>query len=317
MRLPPLNALRAFEAAARHQGYIAAADELFVTRGAISRQIKILEAHMGVQLFHRHARGVALTAAGQRLLPVLTEAFAMMQHEVDRIAADASELRVICPPTLSLRWLLPRVEEFRAAHPEITLRLATDFYGSKGFERAEYDLGISLEKIPGRPADIEVMPLFDMILAPACAPSLLPQLAEGPGALAGLRLLHETPRREDWATWVQHFGVEDVDPASGEAFPNLDMATRAAVLGTGVVMADLVLCRDELERGELVLPFPDMTCGTPAGSYAVIGERQKWHTPKVAAFRDWILDSSAMAAAAMPPGRHPAASGKGALPPRR
>ncbi|UWQ80602.1 LysR family transcriptional regulator [Leisingera sp. S132] len=296
MRLPPLNALRAFEAAARHEGFIAAAEELFVTRGAISRQVKILEDHIGVQLFHRGARGVALTEAGRRLYPVLTEAFAKMLQEVERIAADASELRVICPPTLSLRWLLPQLELFRATHPEITLRLATDFYGSKGFERSEYDLGISLENIPGRPADIEVMPLFGMILSPACAPSLLPALADGPSALAGLRLLHETPRRQDWATWLQHFGVDGVDPASGEVFPNLDMATRAAVIGTGVVMADLVLCRDELERGDLVLPFPDMACATPQGSYALIGDRQKWYDPKVAAFREWLLNSPGMAA---------------------
>ncbi|MGR3758869.1 LysR substrate-binding domain-containing protein [Roseobacteraceae bacterium NS-SX3] len=296
MRLPPLNALRAFEAAARHQGFIAAADELFVTRGAISRQVKILEDHTGVQLFHRHARGVELTAAGKRLYPVLTKAFAMMQREVERIAADASELRVICPPTLSIRWLLPQLEQFRAAHPEIKLRLTTDFYSYKGFEVAEYDLGISLQNRPGRPPDIEVLPLFEMILAPACAPSLLPALAAGPAALAGQRLLHESPRRSDWATWAQQFGVEQVDPARGEVFPNLDMATRAAVMGAGVVMADLVLCREELARGDLVLPFPGMTCGTPDGAYALIGERQKWNDPKVAAFRDWLLSGPCMAA---------------------
>lgn len=296
MRLPPLNALRAFEAAARHEGFIAAADELFVTRGAISRQVKILEDHIGVQLFHRNARGVELTAAGQRLYPVLTGAFAMMQREVEQIAADASELRVICPPTLSIRWLLPQLEQFRAAHPEIKLQLTTDFYSSKGFRGAEYDLGISVENRVGRPPDIEVLPLFEMVLAPACAPSLLPALADGPAALAGQRLLHESPRRFDWATWVQHFGVEQVDPASGEAFPNLDMATRAAVIGAGVVMADLVLCHEELARGDLVLPFPEMTCGTPDGAYALIGERQKWNDPKVAAFRDWLLSGPCMAA---------------------
>ncbi|WP_259973339.1 LysR substrate-binding domain-containing protein [Leisingera aquaemixtae] len=296
MRLPPLNALRAFEAAARHEGFIAAADELFVTRGAISRQVKILEDHIGVQLFHRNARGVELTAAGQRLYPVLTGAFAMMQREVERIAADAAELRVICPPTLSIRWLLPQLEQFRAAHPEIKLQLTTDFYSSKGFRGAEYDLGISVENRAGRPPDIEVLPLFEMVLAPACAPSLLPALEAGPEALAGQRLLHESPRRFDWPTWVQHFGVEQVDPASGEAFPNLDMATRAAVMGAGVVMADLVLCHEELARSDLVLPFPEMTCGTPDGAYALIGERQKWHDPKVAAFRDWLLSGPCMAA---------------------
>jgi len=290
MRLPPLNALRAFEAAARHEGFIAAAEELFVTRGAISRQVKSLEDHLRVQLFHRHTRGVGLTTAGRRLYPVLTQAFAMMVQEVEQIAADAAELRVICPPTLSIRWLLPQLEQFRAAHPEIKLRLTTDFYSNKGFEASEYDLGISLQNRPGRPEDIEVLPLFEMILAPACAPSLLPELAGGPEALAQHRLLHESPRRSDWPTWVQHFGVEQVDAVSGEVFPNLDMATRAAVLGAGVVMADLVLCQDELARGDLVLPFPKMTCGTPEGAYALIGERQKWHDPKVAAFRDWLTE---------------------------
>ncbi|MDC0657123.1 LysR substrate-binding domain-containing protein [Leisingera sp. SS27] len=296
MRLPPLNSLRAFEAAARHEGFIAAAEELFVTRGAISRQVKILEDHIGVQLFHRGARGVALTEAGRRLYPVLTEAFAKMLQEVERIAADASELRVICPPTLSLRWLLPQLEQFRIAHPEIKVRLTTSFYGGKGFDPAEFDLGISVQNRRGRPKEIEVLPLFDMHLSPACAPALLPALADGPAALAGQRLLHENPRREDWAAWVQHFGVKEVDTASGETFPNLDMATRAAVMGAGVVMADLLLCREELARGDLVLPFPDMTCGTPDGAYALIGDRQKWHDPKVAAFREWLLNNPGMAA---------------------
>ena len=301
MRLPPLNALRAFEAAARHQGFIAAAEELFVTRGAVSRQIKILEEHIGVQLFHRNARGVELTAAGQQLYPVLTEAFAMMLREVDRIAADASELRVICPPTLSLRWLLPQLEQFRAAHPEIKVRLTTSFYGGKGFDPAEFDLGISVQNRRGRLKEIEVLPLFEMHLSPACAPSLLPNLAEGPAALAGQRLLHENPRREDWAAWLQYFGVKEADPASGETFPNLDMATRAAVMGAGVVMADLFLCREELARGDLVLPFPEMTCGTPDGAYALIGEQQKWNDPKVAAFRNWLLNSPGMIGASARP----------------
>ncbi|MCG7624945.1 LysR substrate-binding domain-containing protein [Epibacterium sp. Ofav1-8] len=297
MRLPPLNALRAFEAAARHQGFIQAAEELFVTRGAISRQVKILEDHLGVGLFHRHARGVELTTAGRRLHPVLTEAFQMMQRQVEQIASDASELRVICPPTLSIRWLLPQLETFRAAHPEIKLRLTTDFYSTKGFEAAEYDLGISLQNRPGRSASLQVLPLFEMVLSPACAPALLPDLAaKGPPALAQQRLLHESPRRSDWPTWVQHFGVAQVDATAGEVFPNLDMATRAAVIGAGVVMADLVLCAEELARGDLVLPFPEMTCGTPDGAYALVGEAEKWHDPKVVAFRDWLMAGPCAAA---------------------
>lgn len=238
MRLPPLNALRAFEAAARHQGFILAAEELCVTRGAISRQVKLLEDHLGVALFHRHVRGVALTSAGRQLQPVLSEAFQMMMRQVEQIAADAAELRVICPPTLSIRWLLPQLEAFRAAHPEITLRLTTDFYSNTGFAVADFDLGISLQNSRGRAETIEVLPLFDMRLAPACAPALLPRLAAGP---------------------------------------------------------------EELARGDLVLPFPQMSCGTPEGAYALIGEAEKWHDPKVAAFRDWLLAGPCAAARALLP----------------
>lgn len=286
MPLPPLNALRAFEAAARHGGYIAAAEELHVTRGAISRHVSLLEDHLGVLLFHRGHNGVALTAVGRRLLPVLTEAFASIARETDRIATVASELRIICPPALSIRWLFPRLDRFRRAHPDIRVRLTTDFYGEDGFDAAEYDLGVSLEQAPGRSPHIVSQKLFPMRLSPACAPALADRLAR-PGDLAHLTLLHESTRRQDWATWVSHFSVTGPDPASGEAFPNLDMAVRAAVMGAGVVMADLALCREELDTGALVLPFPEMVCGTAQGGYALIGPRDKWRDPKVRAFRAW------------------------------
>lgn len=290
MRLPPLNALRAFEAAARHNGFIAAADELCVTRGAVSRHVKLLEDHLRVQLFRRTHNGVELTTAGERLLPVLSDAFGQIARETGRIAASASELRIICPPALSIRWLFPLLGQFRAAHPDIRLRLTTDFYGDKGFDTAEYDLGVSIEHRPGRPPDIKVQPLFPLILSPACAPELLrgaPPL-KTPADLRHFTLLHESPGRNDWVTWARHFGVDAVDPAAGEAFPNLDMAVRAAEMGAGVVMADLLLCREEIARGSLVLPFRDMACDTPDGRFALIGSRDNWREPKVRAFRQWL-----------------------------
>ncbi|GGH32144.1 transcriptional regulator, LysR family [Cribrihabitans marinus] len=296
MPLPPLNALRAFEAAARHNGFVAAADELCITRGAVSRHVKLLEAHLGVTLFRRTHRGVDLTAAGQRLLPVLTDAFSAIERETRSLTAQGAELRIICPPALSIRWLFPRLESFRRDHPEIRVRLTTEFYGQQGFDAAEYDLGISLEHRPGRSPDIEVQPLFPMVLSPACAPDL----AEGgarltdPHQVGAFTLLHESPRRSDWATWLETFGIGGVDVESGEVFPNLDMAVRAAVMGSGVVMADLFLCREELARGTLVLPFPDMRCETPEGRYCLIGPRDKWKDRKVRAFRDWVAGMSGM-----------------------
>ncbi|WP_420397336.1 LysR substrate-binding domain-containing protein [Nioella sp.] len=290
MRLPPLNALRAFEAAARHDGYIAAAEELHVTRGAISRQVKLLEEHLGLQLFHRGHNGVTLTDAGRDLLPVLTDAFGKIAAQADRITEQAAELRIICPPTLSIRWLFPKLALFRQAHPDIQVRLTTDFYGESGFDPGRYDLGVSLEFWPGRPNAIRTQPVFPMRLSPACSPALLeagPPLAS-PADLGRFTLLHESPAREDWRTWVQHFGIDGLDPTQGEAFPNLDMAAKAAVMGAGVVMADLALCRDELEHGALVLPFPDLSCETQYGRFALIGAEDRWDTPKVKVFRDWI-----------------------------
>ncbi|MGI3183444.1 LysR substrate-binding domain-containing protein [Nioella aestuarii] len=290
MRLPPLNALRAFEAAARHQGYIAAAEELCVTRGAISRHVKLLEEHLGVALFHRGHKGVALTEAGQDLLPVLTETFTRIATQVAQLSEQAAELRIICPPTLSIRWLFPKLARFRQLHPEIQVRLTTDFYGDSGFDPTRYDLGVSLEVWPGRSADVKTQAIFPMRLSPACSPALMAgsHALRTPADLGRVTLLHESAAREDWQTWVRHFEIKEFDPTRGEAFPNLDMATKAAVMGAGVVMADLALCQEELQNGTLVLPFPDMACDTPHGSYALIGSEDRWHAPNVKTFRDWI-----------------------------
>ncbi|SDI37180.1 LysR substrate-binding domain-containing protein [Aliiruegeria lutimaris] len=290
MKLPPLNALKAFEAAARHGGFIAAADELCVTRGAVSRHVKTLETHVGVPLFRRHARGVELTEAGREFLPVLTNAFGQIAEASDRLAERAADLRIICPPATSIRWLIPRLEAFRAEYPEIRLRLTTDFHGGDGYVSTDYDIGFSCEFWPGRHPEIENRPLFPILLSPACAPAMMEgmnRLSE-PEDLVRYKLLHETADRADWRAWLDAFPVAGVNAGSGDVFPNLDMATRAAVLGAGVVMGDLVLCREELERGLLCLPFPERVCASPLGDISLIAHRDKWHDPKVRIFSDWI-----------------------------
>ena len=295
MKLPPLNALKAFEAAARHGGYIAAADELCVTRGAVSRHIKTLEEHVGVPLFRRHPRGVELTEAGRELLPVLSEAFGQIAVATDRLSERATDLRIICPPATSIRWLIPKLETFRVENPEIHVRLTTDFYGGDGYVAAEYDVGFSCEFWPGRAPEIENRALFPSLLSPACSPSML-QGEEGlvaPEDLTNFKLLHETPRREDWRAWLEAFPVDGVSAVSGDVFPNQDMATRAAVMGAGVVMGDLVLCREELERGLLQLPFSDMVCRSPFGSVSLIAHQDRWSEPKVRDFADWMYAAAA------------------------
>ncbi len=301
MRLPPPNALRAFEAAARHGGFIAAAEELHVTRGAISRHVKALEAHLGIALFTRRAQGVRLTPAGTRLGAVLSETFGTLQREIESLTADATMLKVICPPATSIRWLIPRLDDFRRQNPGLRVRLTTDFHADTGFDPVEHDIGFSVANWPGRAGDIETATLFPVLLTPACAPGLLdarPPLRT-PADLAGMALLHETPGHADWKAWVAAFDVQAVDPDAGDDFPNLDMATKAAVMGAGVVMADLALCREELASGTLVAPFPEMICASPFGGICLLSSRDKWHDPKVKAFRTWAAALAAREADAL------------------
>ena len=288
MRLPPLNALKAFEAAARHGGFVGASEELHVTRGAISRHVKLLEDHLGVQLFVRQAQGVRLTPAGTAFLPVVSEAFGMIGRAAEAVSSDASELRILCPPGTSIRWLLPKLEDFRQAHPDLNVRLITDFYPDSGFDAIDVDVGFSVSNWPKRKPDLEVQTLFPILLTPACAPDYLRGKAlKAPEALTACELLHETRSHGDWKAWIDAFDPAGVVSTAGQEFPNIDIATKAAVMGVGVVMADLVLCRDELETGVLVAPFSDMVCKSPDGDICLIGGRDKWQTPKVEAFRLW------------------------------
>jgi LysR family glycine cleavage system transcriptional activator len=295
MRLPPLNALHAFEAAARHGGFTGAADELCVTRGAVSRHVKLLEEQLGVALFRRLPQGIELTEAGRRLLPILTNAFESIGRGAREISSASRELRIICEHTFSIRWLIPRLDDFRVLQPDIHIRLTTAFYGWNDFISGEFDVGIGCAA-EGKPPDgIEVLTLFPMIIVPACAPALLQRSTplKAPADLARFTLLHESPGHLDWTAWLAAFGIQGVDPRSGVVLPNLDMAVKAAVMGKGVVMGDLVLTREEFESGLLVMPFEQMKCRADVGDFALRGSSQSWRDPKVEAFRAWIVEAAA------------------------
>lgn len=298
MRLPPLNGLRAFEAAARLGGFIPAAEELNVTRGAISAQVKGLEDHLGTALFHRHARGVALNEAGKALLPHLSEAFKRIAEGVERATDTPADLRIICPPATSMRWLMPNLGDFRTRHPDVRIEVTTDYYGREGYDGTRYNLAFSIEHWQGRADTVVVQPLAPLVITPGCTPEIAARL-ETPADLSRENLLHENRERADWATWLTAFPTRGVDPTTGDTFHNLDMAVQAAKLGAGVVMADLLLCRTEIETGQLVLPFPDLTCDTPHGRFALLGNRDSWDDPAVTAFRNWVADIAARDEAAI------------------
>ena len=299
MRLPPLNALRAFEAAARHGGFTGAADELCVTRGAVSRHVKLLEEHLGVALFRRLPQGIELTEAGRKFLPVLTDAFESITLRARQVSSESRDLRIICPPTISIRWLIPILDQFRARFPDIQTRLTTAFFEWDDFRSGNYDIGFGSDEPDRRPDGIEALRMFPMIIVPACAPALLDgaHSLEQPADLANFTLLHEHPDRHDWTSWLSTFSVQGIDPQAGEVFPNLDMAVKASVMGKGVVMGDLVLTRDEFETGQLVMPFEELMCETDSGDFSLVGSTRAWTDPKVEAFKTWISEVASIDAA--------------------
>jgi len=231
MRLPPLNALRAFEAAARHQSIARAANELCVTQGAVSRHVKLLEEDLGVSLFRRLARGIELTEQGRRFLPVVSNAFESIAVGARQVASAKRDLNIICPPSFSIRWLIPRLEGFRQRFPDIEIRLTTAIYDPDAFHLGDFDLGFDCGA-PMRPDGVDAVLIGPELLTPVCAPALLDgAVLEKPEDLAAFRLLHTTPDRRDWRVWLEAYNVKSVDPLSGELFPSLDMAVRAAAMG--------------------------------------------------------------------------------------
>jgi len=294
MRLPSLNALRAFEAAARQQSFVRAAEELHVTQGAVSRHVRLLEEELGVVLFQRRPHGVELTAQGRALLPELTASFERIARAARQVAEGDRELRVACQPTLAARWLVRRLSGFQEFRPgtHVTLGLMC---GYDDFVRGGFDLGVvPYEAGLGRPAGLEMVLLRREALAPVCAPALL----EGAGALgrpedlARHALLHPCTDRQDWRKWLRAAKLpEQIAEEGGQAFQTLEMAIAAALGGLGVAMADLHLVRDELSSGALVAPFELVV--TEETGYFLFAEQGRFEEPKVAAFRDWLLSEAA------------------------
>ena len=292
-RLPPPNALRAFEAAGRHESFARAADELHVTQGAISRHVRILEDHLGVALFRRHPQGVALTSQGRTLLPELTAAFERIQRVARQVSLSDGELRVAASPTFASRWLVRQLPTFLARHPNfrVTMGLMADW---ADLRRGGYDLGITTRCCLSSPPDnLTLLDLRPEALAPVCSPALLdrgPPLRE-PADLEGHELLHPTADRQDWRMWLAAAGLPGHWVERGQVFVTLDLATSAAAGGLGVAMADLHLIDVELAEGRLVVPF-DLVLREGTG-YVLAAEESRLDEPRVAVFKDWLLSELA------------------------
>lgn len=295
-RLPPLNALRAFEAAARHASFSAAAAELSVTPAAISHQIKALEGRLGLVLFRRSPRAVRLTDAGQRYLAGVREGFDHLSAATDQLIAGerSGPLTVSLLASFAARWLMPRLKRFHARHPEIDVRLSTTQMLAD-FARDDVDLAIRFGR--GRYPGLTAERLLSQDVFPVCSPALLdgPRPLRRPEDLKHHTLLHDDIR-EDWALWLQAAGISGVDPTRGPSFgSDSGLVVQAAVDGLGVALGRSALVAHELAAGRLVRPF--QLALKEQDAYYVVYPPTHIGRPKVKLFRDWLLEEAAAGAA--------------------
>ena len=290
LRLPPLTALRAFEAAGRHLNFTRAAEELHVTQAAVSHQIKLLERHLGQALFRRAGRTLALTGPGRALLPALGEAFGRIAEAVEGLGAAErdSALSVTLRPYFAMKWLAPRLGRFWQACPRIALGLHHSIE-AVDFAREDVDLAVLWGRgdWPGVAAEV----LLGGALAPVCSPALLegPRALESVGDLRHHNLLHEETR-ELWTRWLAAAGAEDVVAAHDTIVDDTNVRLEAAVDGQGVALGWIPLLGEELASGRLVRPFAPALEGY---AYYVVTPPGGLARPKVRAFRDWLFEEAA------------------------
>ena len=304
-RLPPLGALRAFEAASRHLSFKLAAEELHVTPAAISQQIKTLEAYLGVSLFRRLTRALELTPQGEAMLPKLREGFECLTAAVETSRKDdEGVLTVSAPPSFAARWLLPRLPRFAELHPEVKLRLAS---GSAAVDRRgeakmlaahasdprESDCSLAIRYGLGNYPGFVVEPIFAPSWLPVCSPHL-PTSEKPLHEPADLRhhvLIHDETiddeeRQPSWQEWLQGAGGGGVDATRGLRFSNAVLTIEAALAGQGVALALLPLVAADIAAGRLIVPF-QYAVPSPYAYFMLI-HRASVGRRSVAAFRAWL-----------------------------
>ncbi|MEZ5928630.1 MAG: LysR substrate-binding domain-containing protein [Parvularculaceae bacterium] len=294
---PTLASLRFFEAAARLSSFKQAAAELHVTDGAVSQQIKHLEEAMGCKLFHRLPRGITLTEEGKRFASVVRRALSDIESEARAIsmAHSKNEIRIRVGPSFALRWLVPRLNDFYARHPEIKLFIIAE-YGYINPEERDFDMAI--EMAASETAGLHWEALFPEYLTPVCTPAYLeahPALSL-PEGLNACTLLHDAdawtggPNDAEWRAWLSGAGVSGVDSAQGKFFSLADMSIQTALNNQGVALGRTALVRDLLDDGVLVAPFSEWI-QSPAG-YHLVYPKEYADNPGIRIVADWLKEEA-------------------------
>jgi LysR family glycine cleavage system transcriptional activator len=287
-RLPPLNAIKAFEAAARHGSFTGAADELGVTHGAVSRQVRLLEEWLGRRLFVRTSRNAVSTRAGTDLLAEVAPA-------LDRLAAAAARLRdrpgrgvlrISALPTFAMRWLIPRLSEFQRDHPHVELRIVTASTAAEQFQ-------MDVDAVITGPAE---QPGWSgrRFLGEARLPLLSPELMQrvplgGIPDLANHTLLHAATLLDAWPRWLAEVGQPDLKPARAQVYEHFYFAIQAALQGLGVMMGPVALVAEELREGRLIAPISEPALRTRG--YHVYSRIADGDPPEFAALQRWLLSA--------------------------
>ncbi|KAJ55142.1 hypothetical protein ACMU_15410 [Actibacterium mucosum KCTC 23349] len=289
----PLNALRAFEASARHLSFVAAADELSVTPAAISHQVKKLEDFLGVPLFRRRTRGLVLVEAGQRLAKELHSVFSTLDQAMEQVMETdrGGSLALTVAPTFAAMWLIPRLQKFYAQHPDIDVLVSTSL-GLVDFQRDDFDAAIRLGH--GQWPGLEAIKLFDESVIPMCSPRLLDgkNAIRTPSDLKNHVLLHNQsmdfdPNAPTWQTWLDASGTQDVDASRGMQFSLPDHGLQAAIDGAGVVLGWRFLSAKDVQAGRVVELF-DLAIPLGSTFYLVYPEAHS-RRPNIVALRNWVL----------------------------
>lgn len=292
--LPPLNGLRAFEAAARHMSFTDAAEELSVTQAAISHQVRGLEQRLGLKLFVRRNRSLLLSEAGQAYLPSVRAAFDQLNEATEKLLQKdkGGNLTVTTTSSFAVKWLVPRLGGFQRSHPEIDVRVSTGT-SLVDFSREDVDIGIRYGR--GQWPNLLAERLVSEDVMPVCAPSLLkgPNGLKKPVDLRRFNLLHIASFPDDWQVWLTAAGVKGVDSSRGVSFDFALAAYQAAMDGLGVALGRNPLVEPDPKAGRLVVPFEFKRSSDFA--YYLVYPPEAIRRRKIKAFRDWIVSLSDVA----------------------
>lgn len=288
-RLPPLNALRAFEVAARTGSFTRAAETLRVSQGAISRQIAHLEAFLQIPLFDRKGKQLTLTQHGLAYSRVVTSALEQIERETQRLLPTGRQLslRIKTFPSFAERWLVPRLGGFQATHPDVDVQITTSMQAA---ELLQEHVDLTIERVSLRQRDAIYDPLFEIELVPVCTREHVigPPPIEKPADVLQHPLLHALNRPNDWKRWLETAGVSELTIPRGLEFGNSSMVYQAAAHGAGIAIAQSRFVEDDVADGRLVAPFK---LAVPTGEiyYLVSLPKQSY---AASAFRDWVLAES-------------------------